>query len=122
MISRAIATQPRERPTRLDRRPRRRHHDLRPHALLTLEREVALATETAFDAHYRLRPTVRRIAAIRLRDRAIDLDSESAAAEELLGPAAWELARPDRLRPERQDEPGMSPAEIEAIVATLERL
>jgi hypothetical protein len=122
VVSRVIRTQPRERPTRLDRRAPAHRREPRPSDLLKLEREVALATETAFDAHYRLRPTVRRIAASRLRARAIDLDAPGGAAQEALGPEAWELARPDRPRPRRHDAAGATLAEVEAIVDALEQL
>jgi hypothetical protein len=122
-IARTIGTLPRERPSRLDLAPRRAHPDVRPRDLTKLEREVGLSTETAFDTHYRLRPTLRNIADRRLRARGIDLDAvTSARAELLLGPEAWELVRPDRARPRRHDGPGTSVAEIDAAVAALERL
>jgi hypothetical protein len=122
VIARTIGTLPREQPSRLDRAPARPRTDPRPRELLKLEREVGLSTQTAFDTHYRLRPTLRRIADARLRARAIDLDGPGGAAETLLGPEAWELTRPDRVRPRRHDDPGASLAEIDAAVAALERL
>jgi hypothetical protein len=122
VISRTVGAQPREHATRLDRRRPRRRADPRPGALQKLEREVGLASETAFDAHFRLRPYLRNIAAARLRARAVDLDAPGGPAEALLGPEAWELARPDRLRPRRHDDPGPSLDEIDAAVAALERL
>jgi hypothetical protein len=122
VIARTIGTLPREQPSRLDRPPLRPHADPRPRELLKLEREVGLSTQTAFDTHYRLRPTLRRVAEARLRARGIDLDATHGAAEALLGPEAWELTRPDRIRPGRHDDPGASLAEIEAAVAALERL
>ena len=121
-ISWTIGSLPAEKPTALDRRSASRPADARPGELTKLEREVELSTQTAFDAHYRLRPTIRRIAASRLRARGIDLDSGSGAAEGLLGPVAWELARPDRQRPRRHDAPGRSQAEIEEAVEALEAL
>lgn len=122
VISRTVGAQPRERPTRLDvRRPGRRP-DPRPRELQKLEREVGLASETAFDAHFRLRPYLRNVAAVRLRARAADLDGPGGAAEALLGPEAWELARPDRPRPKRHDASGPTLAEIDAAVTALERL
>jgi hypothetical protein len=122
VISRTIGAQPREYPTRLDRRRPRRRADPRPGALQKLEREVGLASETAFDAHFRLRPYLRNIAAAKLRGRAVDLDAAGGAAEALLGPEAWELARPDRLRPRRHDDPGPSLDQIDAAVTALEQL
>ena len=122
VIARTIGTLPRERPSRLDRPPSRPHPDPRPRDLVKLEREVGLSAETAFDTHYRLRPTLRRIAAVRLRARGIDLDAAAGTAERLLGPEAWELARPGRTRPRRHDGPGTSLPEIDAAVTALERL
>ena len=122
MIGRTVGTLPRELPSRLDRRPGPSRPPGRPRELVKLEREVGLATETAFDAHYRLRPTVRRIAATRLGARAIDLDAPGSSAEALLGPVTWELARPDRPRPRLHDAPGVPLVVAEEIVASLERL
>jgi hypothetical protein len=122
VISRTVGAQPRERATRLDRRAPRRRSDPRPAALEKLEREVGLATETAFDAHFRLRPHLRSVAAARLHRRAVDLDAPGGAAEALLGPEAWELARPDRPRPRRHDAPGPSVDEIDVAVTALEQL
>jgi hypothetical protein len=122
VIARTIGTLPGEQPSRLDRAPARPRADPRPRELLKLEREVGLSTQTAFDAHFRLRPTLRRIADARLRARGIDLDAPHGAAEAVLGPEAWELTRPDRVRPRRHDDPGASLAEIDAAVAALERL
>jgi hypothetical protein len=121
-ISRTIGAQPREHVTRLDRRPPHRRPDPRPRELVKLEREVGLSSETAFDAYYRLRPTVRLIAAARLRARGLDLDGPGDAAEAVLGPEAWALARADRPRPRRHDDRGPSLAEIDAAVSALERL
>ena len=99
VIGRTLGRLPREAPTRLDRRPAGPPAQARPRELVKLEREVALATETAFDAHFRLRPTIRNIAATALRLRGVDLDAPNSAAAELLGPEAWALARPDNPRP-----------------------
>jgi hypothetical protein len=121
-IGRTVGTLPREAPSRLDRRAAPPRPAARPRELVKLEREVALATETAFDAFYRLRPTVRRIADSRLRARAVDLDAPGGSAEALLGPPAWELARPDRARPFRHDAAGIPLAQVEEIVDSLERL
>ena len=63
VIGRTLGRLPREAPTRLDRRPAGPPAQARPRELVKLEREVGLATETAFDAHFRLRPTIRNIAA-----------------------------------------------------------
>jgi hypothetical protein len=95
---------------------------LRPRDLAKLEREVGLATETAFDAHFRLRPTLRRVASARLGSRGIALDSPGGRAAELLGPEAWDLTRPDRPRPRRHDAAGVTVERIEAAISALERL
>jgi hypothetical protein len=121
-IARTIGALPRERPTRLDAAPTARGPQARPRELVKLEREVALSTETAFDAHFRLRPTVRRVAAGRLRLRGIDLDAPAGPARALLGEEAWELAEPGRLRPRSHDAPGLPLDRIEAIVAAVEQL
>jgi hypothetical protein len=122
VISWTIGALPEEQPTRLDRGPVPGLPDQRPRELAKLEREVELSTQTAFDAHYRLRPTLRHIAASRLRTRGIDLDAPHGMAEALLGPEAWELTRPDRARPRRHDDPGPALAEVDAAVTALERL
>lgn len=121
-IARTIGTLPRERPTRLDARPPKPSPQVRPRELTKLEREVGLSTETAFDAYFRLRPTIRQIAATRLRMRGVDLDSPSGTAAELLGPEAWELARADRARPRAHDAKGLSLERIDEIVVALESL
>jgi hypothetical protein len=121
-IARTLGTLPRERPTRLDAAPSGRMRPSRPRELVKLERETGLSTETAFDAHYRLRPTVRRVAAARLRLRGIDLDAPSGPAASLLGPEAWELVRPERPRPRDHDGPGLTLAEIARVVDAVEAL
>jgi hypothetical protein len=94
----------------------------RPAALLTLERRVLLATETSFEVHYRLRPTLREIAAYRLSaHRGIDLDHDT-AAEAVLGPEAWELVRPDRPPPHDRLSKGKPLAELRAAVDGLEKV
>ncbi|HEY7604789.1 MAG TPA: hypothetical protein VH760_11060 [Gaiellaceae bacterium] len=121
-VARTLGTLPRERPTRLDATPSGRPRDARPRELAKLEREVELSTETAFDAYYRLRPTVRRVAAARLRLRGIDLETPSGPAAALLGPEAWELVRPDRSRPRDHDAPGLPLERIERVVDAVEAL
>jgi len=120
-IARTLGTLPRERPTRLDAAPGSGRRP-RPRELVKLEREVGLSTETAFDTYYRLRPTVRGIAASRLRLRGIELDAASGSAEALLGPEAWALVRGDRPRPRDHDAPGLPLERIAAVVAAVEDL
>ena len=103
------------------RRPPRR--PARPASLLTLERRVLLATETAFEVHYRLRPVLREIAAYRLSSRlGIELDEDVDAARRALGPEAWELVRPDRPHPTDRLGRGQPLAELRAAVDALERI
>ena len=85
-----------------------------------LAREVQLGTQTAFDLHYRLRPTLVEIARSRLAGRGVSLDSERAKA--ILGEEAWALLRPDRQAPRNRNAPGIGPAELERMVGALERI
>jgi hypothetical protein len=122
VIARTLDTVPRERPTRLDAAQSTSARRSRPRELVKLEREVGLSTETAFDAYYRLRPTVRDVAASRLRLRGVDLDGSSGSAETLLGPEAWDLVRGDRPRPRDHDAPGLPLERIAAVVSAVEEL
>lgn len=91
--------------------------------LARLEREVTLATTTAFDVHFRLRPVLLRIARRTLQARrGIDLDRNPAAARELLGPDAWELVRPDREPPADRSAPGIDLRSLRRMVDRLEAL
>lgn len=104
----------------LRRRPRRPE---RIPELEQLEREVTLGTTTAFDLHYRLRPTLRRIAAELLSARrAIDLDSQPEAARAALGEDAWELVRPDREPPRDRFARGIELGRLGRAVSALEAL
>ena len=102
------------------RRPPRK--ELRVPELERLERELEMATESAFDVHYRLRPIFREIAASRLASSAVELDAEGGRAEELLGPEAWAFVRPDAARPADHYAPGAQLQEIERAVEASERL
>jgi hypothetical protein len=94
----------------------------RPASLERAEREVALARGTAFDVHYRLRPSLRTVAAGLLLRRGVDLQRSPARASVLVGPDAWELIRPDRPPPEDRAATGISLEAVERAVAALERL
>jgi hypothetical protein len=98
-IARTLGALPPERPTRLDAAPPGLLHQTRPRELAKLEREVGLSTETAFDAYYRLRPTV-----------------------SLLGSEAWNLVRADLARPRDHDAPGLTLDEIAVVVDAVEAL
>lgn len=98
------------------------HPPTRPDELARLESQVAMAAETAFDLHYRVRPILREIAEHRLSlRRGIDLDADPEAAEPLLGPA-WELVRPDREPPADRLAAGLPLADLSAAVDALERI
>jgi hypothetical protein len=104
----------------LRRRPRRQP---RLPELERLERDVALGHTTAFDLHFRLRPTVRRIAAELLRARrGIDLDASPDAARHALGDDTWELVRADREPPAERLATGLELASMRRIVDSLEAL
>jgi hypothetical protein len=94
----------------------------RPGDLVRLEREVFMATESAFDLHFRLRPVLREVAEHRLATRrGIDLERQRVAAHRALGPA-WELVRPDRPAPDDRHGPGLPLRELRAAVDALETL
>jgi hypothetical protein len=80
-----------------------------------LEREVTLATSSAYDLHYRLLPQLREIAQARLErgGRAMSPDT--------LG-RWWELLRPDRPPPEDRFEKGITETELRALVQDLGRM
>ena len=88
-----------------------------------IEREVTLGQATAFDLHFRLRPTLRRIASELLRARrGIDLDGEPRAARRALGDETWELVRADREPPQDRFGRGIELASLRRVVESLEAL
>jgi hypothetical protein len=101
--------------------PRRRAR-ARPASLARLEREVTLASGTAFDVHFRLRPLLQQLAGGLLVRRGVDLERNPARAEALLGPRVWELVRPDRAAPDDRTAPGLPVGAIEQAIDDLERL
>jgi hypothetical protein len=91
--------------------------------LAAVERLLSVAVSGAEDEHVRLRPVVLGIARQRLADHAgvrIDASPETAAA--ILGPEAWELVRPDRPPPADRRARGITPAHLQAVVESLERI
>ena len=98
----AALAEPREPPTRLP-------------GLERMEREVTLARASSFDLHFRLLPHLREIAQARL-----ERDGKTASPETL--GRWWELLRPDRPPPDDRFAPGISEADLRALVADLERL
>ena len=101
-------------------RPRRKENRLPE--LERLERELEMATQSAFDTYYRLRPTMRELAKTRLARRGIELDDPRGRAEELLGPEVWELCRPDAVRPDDHFASGVHPAAVARALDALERM
>ncbi len=83
---------------------------------------MELAAESEFDLYFRLRPTLRRIAAGALRGQGIDLDAQDGRAAAALGPTAWEILRPDRPRPDDQRSRRRTLRAVESTVEALERL
>jgi hypothetical protein len=83
-----------------------------------VERELSMATATAFDLHTRLRPLARDIATARLAARGKRLeDSEYELGEEL-----WALVRPDRPVPSDRHGAGISVEAVHRVVDRLEAL
>ena len=95
---------------------------LRPPELERLERELTLGASTAFDLHYRLRPTLRDIAGERLASQGLRLDGGGAAVEQALGEELWEIVRPDREPPLRRFASGISPDGARRVIERLEAL
>jgi hypothetical protein len=91
----------------------------RPAGLERFERELTLATTSAFDLHARLRPTLREIAAMRLVARGQRLDEHG---EAVLGEELWELVRPDRPPPTDRHLPGIPPEELRHAIERLQAL
>jgi hypothetical protein len=90
---------------------------------LTLVRDLDLSIISALHLHLRVRPLLREIAAHRLRAHyGVDLDGEAARARELVGPAAWEVVRPDRAPPGDRLSAGPPLAYFREVTAELERL
>ena len=91
-------------------------------ALLRLERELSMASARQFDLHYRLRPILRDVAAERLEQRGIDLDSGRPVVQELLGDELFELTAPDREPPKNRLAPGPGVEGLDRTISRLERL
>jgi hypothetical protein len=88
-----------------------------------IEREVVIAQSTAFDLHFRLRPTLRRIASELLRSRrGLDLDGDPDAARRALGDETWALVRSDRPPPDDRFGPGLELATLHRVVDSLEAI
>ncbi len=97
------------------RAPRRRVRQLEE-----LEHTVGFSASTAFDAHYRLRPILTRIADHRLALRGTGLRASPQRAQQLLGAEAWELIRPDRAEPADRTAPGLDLPRLGRILDRLD--
>jgi hypothetical protein len=93
-----------------------------PAQLVRLERTVEWSGSSALDVHTRLRPVLVEIAEARLGRRGLRLDRDAGQARRLLGPAAWELVRPDRPAPLSRDAPGIGARELDQVLDALEAL
>jgi hypothetical protein len=96
--------------------------DPRPAELVRIERELEMATQSAFDTYFRLRPILRELASTRLALSAVDLDAPGGRAEALLGPEAWALVRPDAARPSDHYAPGVPLSLVTRAVDAVEAL
>jgi hypothetical protein len=95
----------------------------RPQTLTRLEREVALGVDTAFYAHYRLRPLLREIADHRLASRfSSGVERPTRDARASLPEDAWALFEPDRKPPRDPHAPGFGRERLAAIVDALEKI
>jgi hypothetical protein len=124
LLVRLQGSLPERKPSPVDAalRPRQQRPQRVPE-LEKLEREVTLGLSTSFDLHFRLRPTLRRIASELLRARrGIDLDTQPQAARRALGDETWELVRPDREPPADRFASGIELATLRTVVVSLEAL
>ena len=96
--------------------------DSRPTQFVRLERIVEWSGESGLSAHTRLRPVLVEIAEDRLARRGLRLDRDVEDARRVLGPAVWDLVRPDRPAPRRRDTPGIPRRRLEEILDDLEAL
>jgi hypothetical protein len=94
-----------------------------PQRLVQLERLVSMSGSSALQVHAYLRPLLAEIASQRLAGRGQTLERLSdAAGRDVLGERLWEVVRPDRPFPEDRHGPGVSSAELSAMLEALERL
>lgn len=88
--------------------------------LAHLERVLMMSAAQEFDLHYRLRPTLREIAAARLAERGLQLDTGGPLVREALGAELWAVVRPDRVAPENRHVKGIGLDGIGRLVERLE--
>lgn len=94
-----------------------------PQSLVRFEQEAAIGVAGAFDLHYRLRPRLRDLA-LHLLDtrRRVSLDRHGDEARLILGDTAYELVREGRPPPEDRLARGLTPAALDDVVRSLERV
>lgn len=112
----ALATEARRSPFEqaLARRGRR---PARPEELERLERQVALAVESAFDFYFRLRPSLVAAAGAALQRRhGVPLEE----GERFFAPEVWELVRPEAPPPDDRLATGPPLDRLNAAVTAIE--
>ena len=124
LLARIHRTHPGRRSSPVDAALNRRRRPVgRIPELEKLEREVTLGQATAFDLHFRLRPTLRRIASELLHARrGIDLDTNPDVARRALGNETFELVRADREPPPERFARGIDLVALGRVVDSLEAL
>ena len=93
-----------------------------PAQFVRLERIVERSAESGTSVHTRLRPVLVEIAEARLLRRGLRLERDVEESRRLLGPAVWELVRPDRPTPRGRDAPGIPPRRLAEMLDVLEAL
>ena len=93
-----------------------------PAQFVRLERIVESSGDSGLSAHTRLRPVLVEIAEACLVRHGVRLERDLEESRRLLGPAVWELVRPDRPTPRGRDTPGITPRRLEEMLDSLEAL
>ena len=107
----------------LRRRPVRRVADSPPlEQLRQVDRALTAAQASEFGVDRDLRPLFRRIAAMRLARRGVDLDRHPEEARAILGEQLWELVRADRARGSNLVAGGISTVGLQSLIERLERI
>jgi hypothetical protein len=121
LLTATLALRAPAQPSALERALRRKApRPERPLQLERIEREVVLGCGSAFDLHYRLRHTLRQIAAQRLAERhGLELD---AAGPDVLTADTWALLRPDREPPRDRHAVGMPLGRLDTVLTEIEAL
>jgi len=107
----------------LRRRSVRRVADSPPlEQLRQVDRALTAAQASEVGVDRDLRPLFRRIAAVRLARRGVDLDRHPEQARALLGEHLWELVRADRAVGSNRVAGGISTAGLQSLIERLERV